>query len=88
MIDGLNELLEEEAKKNKNKPGKRNTGNANNEKQNALMGMASNPMAQALIKQIPTKYKVMIMLAVAMMLVGAGTTVYGLVELIKYVTGY
>lgn len=88
MIDGLNELLEEEAKKNKNKPGKKNTGNASNEKQNALMGMASNPIAQALIKSMPTKYKVMIMLAVSMMMVGVGTTVCGLVELIKYVTGY
>lgn len=55
-------------------------------KKNNLADMAG--MAQGIIPMLPKKAKLMIGGAIALLVVGAGTTLYGVVELLKYLTTF
>lgn len=46
-----------------------------------LMDLAGNPLISMAIQNIPNKYKAMIVLAVLFIIVGIGTTIYGIIQL-------
>lgn len=72
-------LLQDNQKKNAPKKGNQKQ----EEKKSGIVGMANNPMVQMAIKKIPAKYKAMIMLALGFIIIGIGTMVYAVVELVK-----
>lgn len=80
----LDKVIQEEDKKNKNKNKNKISTPDQKQSGNSLMSMANNPMVQGIIKNIPNKYKAMIMVAFILILVGAGTTIYGIVNGIIY----
>lgn len=54
------------------------------DKTGGILAMANNPMVQMAIKNIPKKYKVMILLAFVFVVIGIGSTVYELVHVIRF----
>ncbi len=58
--------------------------NSETDKSGGILAMANNPMIQMAIKKIPNKYKILILLAFVFVVIGIGTTVYGLIQSIEF----
>lgn len=73
----IQKILEENRKKAKPKQ------NVETDKSGGILAMANNPMVQMAIKKIPNKYKVLILLAFVFVVIGIGSTVFGLITMIR-----
>lgn len=79
----IEKVLTKVAQDNNSSAGKK--GKKTNKGGSGMLAMASDPMIQEIIKSINPKIKLAIVSALCLVLVGAGTTVYGIVQLVKYI---
>lgn len=73
----IQKIIEENKTKNKS------VNNNQPDKVPGILSMANNPMVQMAIKNIPKKYKVMILMAFVFIVIGIGSTVYDIVQSIR-----